>query len=719
MSNKKEKLKKEIVSLIIFSIGLIFAVGVFTEGAGFIGSVIKDIMTGMFGVGAYFFPFILFAYATYIYRVGRKKLFNDWHKFVIAGSLVWTSVFAKTVTIYQNQDISYWGEGGYIGDLIGNVFLNLFGKLSVWLLVIILIILTIVFTRKSFFNFLYKLLNTIKDFFETYKKKRKEKKKNKSKIKKIKKKKKEKKVEKEIKIENYKIKKENKNSKSKETTETEKENKKKEEHKKENEEEKEFTEKDYEYPSLTLLEDSEIEEDSFSEEYMKERAKKLEETLDSFGVGAKVVQINKGPSVTRYELKPETGIKVRKIVNLADDIALNLAAKGIRIEAPIPGKAAIGIEIANKDREMVLLKEVLEDDNFKKFPSKVAFGLGKDISGNTIVTDVAKMPHLLIAGATGSGKSVCINTLISSIIYKADPSEVKLLMIDPKVVELKVYNGIPHLMIPVVTDPKKAAAALNWAVKEMTDRYNKFAENNVRDIKGYNKLMDKKEDGVRMPKLVIIIDELSDLMMAASSEVEDAICRLAQMARAAGIHLVIATQRPSVDVITGIIKANIPSRIAFSVSSGTDSRTIIDMNGAEKLLGKGDMLFYPVGASKPQRIQGAFISDEEVENIVEFIKQGKDAKYDEKMIEEITTVKNIMSGEEEKDEFFDAAVELVIENDRASISKLQREFRIGYNRAARMVDNMEKMGIVGESKGNKARNVLIDKEDFDEIKEEN
>ncbi|MDD3570930.1 MAG: DNA translocase FtsK, partial [Lachnospiraceae bacterium] len=445
-------------------------------------------------------------------------------------------------------------------------------------------------------------------------------------------------------------------------------------------------------------------------------AKKLEETLSSFGVEAKFMQINKGRTVTRYELTPSQGVKVSKIVNLADDIALNLGATGIRIEAPIPGKAEVGIEVPNKETQSVYLRSVLESDAFKKFPSKLAFALGEDIAGNAIVTDIGKMPHLLIAGATGSGKSVCINTLITSILYKADPKEVKLLLVDPKVVELSVYNGIPHLLIPVVTDPKKAAGALNWAVREMLGRYQSFAEHNVRDIKGYNQMKEDKGETDVMPQIVIVIDELADLMMAAPGEVEDSICRLAQMARAAGMHLIIATQRPSVDVITGVIKANIPSRLAFAVSSGIDSRTILDGVGAEKLLGKGDMLFYPVGMSKPVRIQGAFVTDKEVENIVDFVKQGKNTTYDKAMIDTITASNKSAEAGEDSDEFFDQAIDLVVEKEKASVSMLQRQFRIGYNRAARLMDDLESKGIVGSEEGSKPRRVLITQSQLNEMR---
>ena len=475
--------------------------------------------------------------------------------------------------------------------------------------------------------------------------------------------------------------------------------------------------KEYVFPPIELLGKEPSYSGGETKSDMMLNAKKLEETLSSFGVQAKVIQINKGPTVTRYELTPSQGVKVSKIVNLADDIALNLAATGIRIEAPIPGKAAVGIEVPNKEAQSVYMRTVIESDEFKNAKSKVTFALGEDIAGNVVVTDIAKMPHMLIAGATGSGKSVCINTIITSILYKAKPDEVKLLLVDPKVVELSVYNGIPHLLIPVVTDPKKAAGALNWAVREMLKRYNTFAECKVRDLKGYNAMKAEKGETDFMPQIVIIIDELADLMMAAPNEVEDSICRLAQLARAAGMHLVIATQRPSVDVITGVIKANIPSRIAFAVSSGIDSRTILDTVGAEKLIGKGDMLFYPTGMNKPLRVQGAFVTDKEVESIVDFIKDGGETVYDNEVIENITSsAGNGGDGEEEKDEFFDKAVDLVVSKEKASVSMLQRQFRIGYNRAARIVEDMERKGIVGPEEGSKPRRVLISRQQLEEMR---
>lgn len=466
---------------------------------------------------------------------------------------------------------------------------------------------------------------------------------------------------------------------------------------------------------------------------LRETAQRLQQTLQTFGVRVSITDISQGPAVTRFELQPEQGVKVSKIVGLSDDIKLNLAATDIRIEAPIPGKAAVGIEVPNKENSMVALRELLENKEFKEFQSDLAFAVGKDIGGKVVVADIAKMPHMLIAGATGSGKSVCINTLIMSILYKAHPDDVKLIMIDPKVVELSVYNGIPHLLIPVVTEPKKASAALRWGVAEMEDRYRKFADFNVRDLKGYNKKLDTmREKGeadvpTKMPQIVIIVDELADLMMVAPGEVEEAICRLAQLARAAGIHLIIATQRPSVDVITGLIKANMPSRVAFSVSSGVDSRTILDMNGAEKLLGKGDMLFYPQGYTKPARVQGAFVSDKEVSDVVEFLKNQSlgniyDSDIQEKIVSYGGSSGNGADGGagdgSERDQYFVEAAKFIIEKDKASIGMLQRVFKIGFNRAARIMDQLCEAGVVGEEEGTKPRKVLMGMEQFEQYIEE-
>ena len=468
-----------------------------------------------------------------------------------------------------------------------------------------------------------------------------------------------------------------------------------------------------------------------SDAHLRATALKLEQTLQNFGVGVHVTNASCGPSVTRYELQPEQGVKVSKIVGLADDIKLNLAVADLRIEAPIPGKAAVGIEVPNSENTAVMLRDLLESDEFKNSRSPISFAVGKDIAGKVVVADIAKMPHLLVAGATGSGKSVCINTLIMSIIYKADPEDVKLILVDPKVVELSVYNGIPHLMIPVVTDPKKAAGALNWAVAEMEKRYKLFAEYNVRDLKGFNEKVLRGETGEdaekKLPQIIIIIDELADLMMVAPGEVEGAICRLAQLARAAGLHLILATQRPSVNVITGLIKANMPSRIAFSVSSGVDSRTIIDMNGAEKLLGQGDMLFYPSGYPKPVRVQGSFVSDKEVQKVVDYLidKNGSTAYSNEleehMMTADVPTSISGVSAEDtdDRDVYFTEAGQLIIDKDRASIGMLQRMFKIGFNRAARIMDQLAEAGVVGPEEGTKPRKVLMSKEEFDAYIAEN
>ena len=463
----------------------------------------------------------------------------------------------------------------------------------------------------------------------------------------------------------------------------------------------------YKKPGLELLNKFDKKTDENGKKKVLKNASLLEKTLSDFGVEAKVNQVTVGPTITRYEIQPSPGVKVSKIVNLTDDLALSLAAKSIRMEAPIPGKSAIGIEVPNEEGQIVGLRDVLESDEFKNFESPLAMALGKDIAGKPIIADIAKMPHLLIAGSTGSGKSVCVNTLINSILYKANPDEVKFLLIDPKVVELASYNGIPHLLIPVVTDPKKAANALNWAVVEMNRRYKLFAENQVKDITSYNEKAEEK-----LPKIVIIIDELADLMMACANDVEDYICRLAQMARAAGMHLIIATQRPSVDVITGVIKANIPSRIAFAVSSQTDSRTILDLGGAEKLLGKGDMLFYPLGAAKPVRLQGAFISESESERVVNFIKNQvtEEVKYEDDIMDTIS--KTVVTKSSDEDDLLSDAIEFVVTNGQGSASMLQRKFKIGFNRAARLIDSMEERGIVGPSEGSKPRKVLITKEEL-------
>ena len=480
--------------------------------------------------------------------------------------------------------------------------------------------------------------------------------------------------------------------------------------------------REYKYPTLNLLKKGSGKSQGDSDAHLRKTAQKLQEVLHNFGVNVTILNVSCGPTVTRYELQPEMGVKVSKIVGLADDIKLNLATPDIRIEAPIPGKAAVGIEVPNKENSTVMLRDLLQSEEFQHAGSRLSFAVGKDIAGKTVVTDIAKMPHLLIAGATGSGKSVCINTLIVSILYKAKPEEVKLIMIDPKVVELSVYNGIPHLFIPVVTDPKKAAGALNWAVSEMTSRYNTFAEYGVRNLTEYNKKIESipvaegETAPEKMPQIVIIVDELADLMMVAPGEVEDAICRLAQLARAAGIHLIIATQRPSVNVITGLIKANMPSRIAFSVSSGVDSRTILDMNGAEKLLGKGDMLFYPQGYPKPVRLQGAFVSDEEVSAVVEFLAdKNPGVQYNPQIEQQVNSPlsASVSGGGDDRDVHFEEAGKFIIEKEKASIGMLQRMFKIGFNRAARIMDQLCDAGVVGPEEGTKPRKVLMSMEEFE------
>ncbi|MCI6537360.1 MAG: DNA translocase FtsK [Lachnospiraceae bacterium] len=485
----------------------------------------------------------------------------------------------------------------------------------------------------------------------------------------------------------------------------------------------------YVFPEISLLQKGDPNMTGDSRQHLQEMSAKLQMTLTNFGVNARVTNVICGPTVTQYEIQPEMGVKVSKILGLADDIKLNLAVPDIRFEAPIPGKSAIGIEVPNKENVTIAFRDLVESREFQDHASKISFCTGKDIAGHVIVADIAKMPHLLIAGATGSGKSVCINTIIMSILYKAKPDEVKLIMIDPKVVELSVYNGIPHLLIPVVTDPKKAAGALHWAVSEMMERYQTFQKYGVRDMKGYNKKVESIQDipgedkPKKMPQIVIIVDELADLMMVASNDVEDAICRLAQLARAAGMHLVIATQRPSVNVITGLIKANMPSRIAFAVTSGVDSRTILDMNGAEKLLGKGDMLFYPQNYQKPLRVQGAFVTDKEVSDVVEYIieKNGQVA-YNAEVEEKVNTSENSIgngsgftNSADDRDAYFADAGKFIIEKEKGSIGMLQRMFKIGFNRAARIMDQLEEAGVVGPEEGTKPRRVLMSLEEFQQV----
>ena len=732
---------KEIIGLSMIGIGLLVTIGIFSVKSGLFGQLLKQVFVGLFGIGGYIVPFGAIILGIF-YMQGS---FDKFYRLLIYGlSFIFMLVVFFHLLSYGDDtslsllSLSYlesasWQNGGYIGAMIARVTLTLLGLYGSYILLVVLYgIWLLLLTQFPIFSWINEqIVNQIELY--KHKKKLKVKPKRERKVKTIAQEAlpilEEENLEREYQqaqevaeapiaffdgtsqsYEDEDVLQLSKVNSSSEDVLTSVKSTHKMTHDEIVKEQPHIsfeTEGDvpvYKAPPVSLLKKVATQQDKEASKKSLSNARKLEETLGSFGVEAKVTQIHRGPSVTRYELQPKQGVKVSKIVNLADDIALNLAASNIRIEAPIPGKAAVGIEVANATSEIVYLRDVIDSDRFLAFPSKLAFALGKDIAGKPIIADIGKMPHILIAGATGSGKSVCINTLITSIIYKATPQEVKLIMIDPKVVELSIYNGIPHLLIPVVTDPKKAAGALFWAVNEMTRRYNLFAENNVRDMKGYNEKQELAGD--RLPQIVIIIDELADLMMTGAKEVEDAICRLAQMARAAGIHLVIATQRPSVDVITGVIKANIPSRLAFAVSSGTDSRTILDMVGAEKLLGKGDMLFYPVGESKPIRIQGAFISDQEVESIVNTIKTDR-VDYEKSVMETLENVAApVSTADEEADELLEKAVEFAADKEKLSISMLQRYFRIGFNRAARLMDALEARGVVGPDEGSKPRKVL-------------
>lgn len=734
-------ISKEILGISLMGIGVLILIGIFSDKSGLFGSFLRQVFIGLFGVGGYIIPVATMIIGIF-YIQGR---FDRVVKLAVyLGSLLFMLIIFFHL-LYYGEDkslsllsISYlekasWQNGGYIGAVLSYLFLSLIGLYGTYVILTVLLgVWILVLTQFPVFSWINErfvaYINAHKEKMKATKETNKKKTKASKKLSKPMSETPSMQDEEvtliasephrldEIPIYDSSVYSEN-TTRIEDTEETKEDEPIKaaskvainegtviEETMAELTKENTVPIPPYQFPPITLLQKGQAVQNKEASKKSLSNARKLEETLGSFGVEAKVTQIHKGPSVTRYELQPKQGVKVSKIVNLADDIALNLAAPNIRIEAPIPGKAAVGIEVANTTSEMVYLREVIDSDRFLAFPSKLAFALGKDIAGKPIIADIGKMPHILIAGATGSGKSVCINTLITSIIYKAKPHEVKLIMIDPKVVELSVYNGIPHLLIPVVTDPKKAAGALFWAVNEMTKRYNLFAENNVRDMKGYNEK--QIEESAKLPQIVIIIDELADLMMTGAKEVEDAICRLAQMARAAGIHLVIATQRPSVDVITGVIKANIPSRLAFAVSSGTDSRTILDMVGAEKLLGKGDMLFYPVGQSKPIRIQGAFISDQEVESIVNAIKTDH-VVYEEEVIQTLeNAAMPIAADDEEEDELLEKAIAFAAEKEKLSISMLQRYFRIGFNRAARLMEALEVRGIVGPDEGSKPRKVL-------------
>ncbi|MBR4950012.1 MAG: DNA translocase FtsK [Clostridia bacterium] len=752
--------KKQAISLCLMAVGIFLLFALITNFMGMAGTWLKNCLFGLFGLGGYAVPVVLFLVGLDIALDKEKKTYIS--TVVLGVALVLTvgiinSFFYKGemgVKELFESGLSF-SSGGVICGGVSYFLSQLIGKVGTGILLAVVICLCVIVTTgitvKEIIDFLF--INGLFKLFQRKEEQPREETEEKPKRRKIVDipiddepvKKESEPINPDIKKIISSLNKEEKEKSSKEkpsTAETlsatdlkeqiDEKMTKAEITKGSREIEGEINTKDgegqiamYNYPPTTLLEKIPPKA-GHSLTDLEENAEKLVSTLRSFGVETTVINIVPGPRVTRYELQPKTGVKISKITSLSNDIALSLAAEGVRIEAPIPGKAAVGIEIPNKQSESVTIREMLESDDFKKAKGELTFVLGKDISGNVVTADLSKMPHLLIAGATGSGKSVCTNSIITSIIYKNSPDKVKLMLIDPKMVEFGVYNGIPHLLIPVVTNPKKAASALNWAVGEMLKRYNLFAEFGVRDITGFNKLCKEGSNIKPMEKIVIIIDELADLMMAAPKEVEDAICRLAQMARAAGMHLIIATQRPSVDVITGTIKANIPSRIALTVSSQTDSRIILDAAGADKLLGRGDMLFNPVGMSKPLRVQCCFISDKETEKIVDFIKQDQsEIKYDQSIVEHIEneTLAREQSGkkpekaesDDEVDELFTKAVEYVVEEQNASATFLQRKLKLGYARAARILDELYEKGIVGPYEGSKPRKVLITKEQYYEM----
>ncbi|MBP2031680.1 S-DNA-T family DNA segregation ATPase FtsK/SpoIIIE [Clostridium algifaecis] len=748
MAKRRQKSCKEnsdIKGIILITLGILMLISVFSPStSGIFGRNIKKILIAIMGLGAFLFP-VLIVFIGGCFLVTKNKIYFNKKFYVILLFIINTLLFIQMLgmseyypeystmesikKLYNSESIFH---GGIISLLLDIPLIKLFGSVGCYVIFAgVYLISFMIMSKVTVYDILHKIKQS-----SAHKDRGNQEKiiedKNSKNVKNID-------EEKEgfinglnsrIKILNFMKSKDDTVLQEKENGNTEDKNQSlkhpieieiasdKIPNKSINEElnkkmiESESEELVYNFPKIELLkQNSQSRLNKEDKKDLINSANKLEETLSSFGVEAKVMQVSKGPSVTRFELQPSAGVKVSKIVNLSDDIALGLAATGVRIEAPIPGKSAIGIEVANKILTPVYLREVIESKEFLNSKGNLAYCLGKDIGGNCIVSDLTKMPHLLIAGATGSGKSVCINTMVISLLYKYSPLQVKLLMIDPKVVELSVYNGIPHLLIPVVIDPKKAAGALNWAVQEMTRRYKLFADNSVRNIEGYNKLVDEGKVESKLPLVVIIIDELADLMMVCPNEVEDYIGRLAQMARAAGMHLVIATQRPSVDVITGVIKANIPSRISFAVSSQIDSRTILDSSGAEKLLGKGDMLFYPVGEGKPVRIQGAFISEKEVENVVNYIKENQGApQYEDKIMEEINT--NTSKSDDDCDELLNEAIRIVVNSGQASTSFVQRRLRVGYNRAARIIEQMEERGIISGKDGTKPRQILVSKDEY-------
>lgn len=742
-SKKKNRtmLDLQVVTLIIASI--LLTILIYTK-AGYIGQTLSPILGGIMGWIKYIIPVGTFAIAIFLACDEDKDNFMkkilQYAVFLLCittiitviqisqGKLSTANGFEEAIKqAYYNGSKNI--GGGAVGAICAIGLINLVGKIGT---VIIAIGIAII---DSIFLFGIKPAELLKEYIETRNEKKQEAKAQRIEQRKLRadkevipKEKEEKKKKSKIMPEDNIVTEDQINIKMANNNEEQTSLFKKQEEIKEDKSKEILTlehaltveDENYEFPPVEFLTPGKT-ATKMGKKAVTDTANKLQKTLYSFGVSAKVENVSVGPTITRYELKPAEGVRVSKIANLTDDIALSLAAETIRIEAPIPGKQAVGIEIPNKEKEVVHLRDIIDSNEFKNAKSKLSFALGKNAAGEAIVTDIAKMPHVLIAGSTGSGKSVCINTLITSIIYKSKPSEVKLVMVDPKVVELSVYNGIPHLLIPVVTDPKKAAGALAWAVQEMVNRYHLFAEKNVRDIAGYNEALEKEGAEGKLPQIVIIIDELADLMMVAKNDVEDAICRLAQMARAAGMHLVIATQRPSVDVITGIIKANIASRISFAVTSQVDSRTILDSAGAEKLLGKGDMLFFPTGVLKPIRIQGAFVSDSEVEKIVSFLKENGGPTYSEDVLEKIeranSTDKEIdEQDEDETDPFLMEAIDTVVDLGQASASFIQRRFKVGYARAGRIIDQMEARGIISGYEGSKPRQVLVSKEQWQELK---
>ena len=747
--------KSEIFGLFLMVIGIIFFISIFSDKMGIIGRLVYKFLSVLLGSANYIFPLLLIFWGI-LYNITATKLYTK--RYIICSLIIYFSILILldaskeldlTLVDRINRSIEYMSiarSGGIIGAILGFFSYKLLGSLGTYIFVGIIILVNLYIMLRTNIDQIIMAYEDLSDYLEDRKKilaekkiKRENDKSNKVEERELKKSQEE---DKKLKIlDNFKIKKDNllednktkenkdfiikeykttninntqeNNSNIQESSSEELTEKDKEEFKNIDQE---LPDETYIYPDISLLNINESNNTMSNQEIIK-NGKIIEKTLDNFNMDCQITSINKGPVITCYELKPAPGIKLSRIVSLSDNISMALGSSDIRIEAPIPGKTVVGIEVANKFKDSVGLREILESSEFVNSKSDVPLTLGKDVEGNIIVESISDMPHLLIAGATGSGKSVCINTIITNILYKSSPNDVRLMLIDPKVVELSVYNGIPHLLIPVVTNPKKAGYALNWAVDEMERRYKLFAEAQVRDIKGYNKKKIKEgKISEKIPKIVIIVDELADLMMVSSNEIEDYIARLAQMARACGMHLILATQRPSVDVITGTIKANIPSRIAFAVSSAVDSRTILDMSGAEKLLGRGDMLFYPSSYSKPKRIQGAFISDEEVERLVDFVKLNNENSEINKQSLIASQINNKEKDDNlDLDPLFADAINYVLGDEQASISYLQRKLKVGYSRAARIVDQMEELGIIGPHEGSKPRKLLKTKEEIDDL----